>query len=401
MASRSLLTALFTILFVTCATASQGSQPTCFDAQSGACTTEVDELLSVISEHTSSDHLAYVQKKAAKVQEHEHAQEPLPETALESEPEQKAELHAWAVPLAWAYTPSPADAPVEPYGPSSWSMVAGSEACGEQGTQSPINLVFGSALLREHESPSDLKLQTLGDCKAPGFLLNERTAELEFGSDDCSKSLKVEWMGEDYALVQFHYHSPSQHTIDGGYFPMEVLHVHKTESDKPLVIAVMVAVAYEKSGVDEGPANFLYSVIGKMPQPGDDLNNNRYEYEKPTPDWNPYKQFIPDLSTGFYTYQGSLTTPPCTSGTTWIIAPKAVKIPSETLSMYRKLINSNPVNQLATFGAIVGSDDNAVPKWNDASHMTDWSYLLKCNIRPIQNMTGVNNYARYLYKIGE
>jgi len=393
----------FIIVFVAFATASQDSPPTCSDAQSGACTTEASELLSAISEHTSSDHLAYVQKKAAKVQEHRRAEEPNsePDWYLHSaSAEQNIESHAWAVPLDWSYSPSPADLPVTPYGPNMWGMAAGSEACAEQGTQSPINLVFASAVDRAHEVATDLGLQTVGNCATPGYELNERTAEVEYGTHDCSTALKATWLGRDYFLAKFHYRSPSEHTLDGGYFPMEVHHVHRDADGVALVIAVMVRVAYEQAGVDTGPAAFLLDVLSKMPSPGDDKSNNRFEETKPSDKWNPYSDFIPDLSTGFYTYLGSLTTPPCTSGTTWIIAPKPVTIPSSTLKLYRELINANPINQLSPYGNITGEGEDALPPWNPASHMTTWSYLLKCNNRPIQPLTGVNNYARFLYKIG-
>lgn len=299
-----------------------------------------------------------------------------------------------------SYTPSPADAPVEPYGPNKWGMVTGAEACDEQGTQSPINLVFDSAVVREHEVPSDLELHTLGNCSTPGYMLNERTVAMEYGSEDCSKALMVTWLGRDYALAKFHYRSPSDHTIDGGYFPMEVQHMHEDEDGVALVISVMVRVAYEPpKGVDAGPAAFLLNVLSNIPRPGDDKSNNRFEIEKSSGTWNPYTDFIPDLSAGFYTYLGSFTTPPCTSGTTWIIAFEPVTIPSSTLTLYRTLINDDPINQLAPFGTIMGDHEDALPAWVEGSHMTEWSYDLKCNSRPIQPLTGVNNPSRVLYKI--
>ena len=117
--------------------------------------------------------------------------------------------------------------------------------------------------------------------------------------------------------------------------------------------------------------------------------------------WNVYNDFLPDFYDGFQTYLGSLSTPPCTSGTRTIYNGHARYVPYSTIKMYRELINSNPHNQLASFGAIIGlDDDNAVPPWSEwqlmVSNMTEWDPALKCNARPEQPLQGKNDYMRSL-----
>lgn len=348
----------------------------------------------MISEHSTSDHIAYVQKSITKVHRHGSAQH-----SFEPSNVGAAGLQAWGEPLKWSYTPSPSYGPVEPYGPNSWSMVEGAAACAEVGSQSPIDLRFGSAIKLAHEVPADLVLVTDGDCPLPAFLTNERTVQVEYIWDDnCKTALKATYLGVNYSLEQFHYRAPSEHTIDGGYFPMEVDHVHKDANGNALVIAVMVAVGSGADDIWNKKSDFLSSVLSNAPKPGDDQANNRFEIAKASEYWNPYTDFIPDMSEGYYTYLGSLTIPPCTAGVFWIIAPKPVKIPADTVKMYRELINSNSISQVAAFGTIMGGYDQQVPNWNPESGMIGWDASLGCNTRPIQPFQGPSNPTRLLFK---
>jgi carbonic anhydrase len=113
-----------------------------------------------------------------------------------------------------------------------------------------------------------------------------------------------------YNLAQFHFHSPSEHTIDGQHFTLEVHLVHKlsTDADKLLVIGVMFQEGDSNPAVSAA-LDQLLAVQGR--------------------DWFDPVDIIKLLPSGtpqqkFYQYSGSLTTPPCTEGVQWIVAEQPI-----------------------------------------------------------------------------
>jgi len=292
-------------------------------------------------------------------------------------------------------------------GPSMWSTVAGYEACAEQGTQSPTDLPFGfpTRATPGMGLPDPLVLRHPEACDGAKFILNEHTSEVAF-EETCGDSSYLEFVTsptdktmKKWLLSQFHYHSPSEHTVDGKYFPMEVHHVHHSEDgDQALVVSVMIAVG-TPTGEDVERAQFLLDMQNLMPRPGGDAapspGGNKYEWFKEYPGLGAaYAKFI-DVSEGYFYYEGSFTTPPCTSHTNWVIAKRPVVVPQSTLDLYRELINSNTYNQLAPFEAITGH-----PLVKHAmSGAFEYDLSLGSNNRPIQPFQGADNPTRALYEV--
>jgi carbonic anhydrase len=61
--------------------------------------------------------------------------------------------------------------------------------------------------------------------------VNDHTWEVG-DSHECAEGgkLKLAWAGADYIIKQFHFHSPSEHTVDGKHFAMEAHFVFVTEA---------------------------------------------------------------------------------------------------------------------------------------------------------------------------
>jgi carbonic anhydrase len=110
----------------------------------------------------------------------------------------------------------------------------------------------------------------------------------------------IEIDGRVFDLLQFHFHTPSEHTIAGERYPLEVHLVHQGPTGKLAVIGVLYDV-----GAESRPLSGLWppwpkkvGVADKLARPFD-----------PT-------QLLPDTRT-VYRYAGSLTTPPCSEGVLW------------------------------------------------------------------------------------
>lgn len=370
----------------------------CSSAEDDSCAhvtqgigTENPEVLSLLSEHSNSDHLAYVQTKVSKVRDvRNHAFD---------EPEAEAVVQAFYSPNAWSYTLSSTEGACYPCGPNRWHEIEGAQQCGEEGTQSPIDAPVSNATSHPTINTRNISLESAADaCDTSEYVLNEDTVQMSVPAK-CSTTYKVTWLGKDFYMTDFHFHSPSEHMWDGSYLPLEVHHVHKAADGQALVVVVMAGVASSPTQVDAGRNAFLSQVFKRIPFPGEDKAHNRFISVKSTELWNPYESFIPDLGEGFFYYEGSYTTPPCTTLTVWIMSPHVVMIAQNTLALFRNLINSNPINKLTTFGNVSGQGHDAMPTWNLAAGSPQWSPELKIGNRPIQPLQGSTDPYRRFYKI--
>lgn len=130
--------------------------------------------------------------------------------------------------------------------------------------------------------------------------------------------------GKRYALQQFHFHSPSEHTVDGKHFPMEMHLVHQAEDGTLAVAAVLI---------EEGEHNKAFDPIWAMLP---DAN-------QPSRDSELLIETTPLLPTehSYYTYDGSLTTPPCSEHVTWAVLTTPVSLSKKQIMRFRAVINGN------------------------------------------------------------
>ncbi len=135
--------------------------------------------------------------------------------------------------------------------------------------------------------------------------------------------------GHTYALKQFHFHHPSEEHVDGKVYPLEAHLVHSDADGHTAVIAVLF---------DLGAANPLLDTMWK---------NIPAEKEKEA-DISSISINVADLlpaDRGYFTYMGSLTTPPCTEGVTWYVLKAHATISKEQLEAFVKLypLNARPI----------------------------------------------------------
>jgi carbonic anhydrase len=102
-----------------------------------------------------------------------------------------------------------------------------------------------------------------------------------------------------YELKQFHFHSPSEHTVNGKHSAIEMHLVNQTPEGKTAVLAVFLTL-----GKDNAALKPLFSNLPTKDDP-----------KKVDIDLN---ALLPKDHTHF-AYAGSLTTPPCTEGVQWLL----------------------------------------------------------------------------------
>ncbi len=109
--------------------------------------------------------------------------------------------------------------------------------------------------------------------------------------------------GKQYQLKQFHFHKPSEEKINGKTYDMVVHMVHADDAGNLAVVAVLV-----QKGADNQLAQELWSELPA--EKGKEVIHNDIQID--------LNQLLP-ADKGYYTFQGSLTTPPCSEGVTWFV----------------------------------------------------------------------------------
>jgi carbonic anhydrase len=136
--------------------------------------------------------------------------------------------------------------------------------------------------------------------------------------------------GRRWELQQFHFHRPSEERIDGRQFDMVVHLVHKDADGHLAVIAVLL---------ERGSAQPIVQAV---------WNNLPLEKHQEVPargviDLN--RLLPPDHR--YYTYMGSLTTPPCTEGVLWMVMQQPVQLAASQIDIFTRLypMNARPLQQ--------------------------------------------------------
>ena len=138
--------------------------------------------------------------------------------------------------------------------------------------------------------------------------------------------------GRRYHLLQFHFHTPSEHLITGHASKMEVHLVHKSDDGHLAVVGVML---------EEGMGNRHLGRLWKiMPT---EVNHEVYA--------DGSMMNVADLlpeNHAYYHYRGSLTTPPCSEGVNWFVMKDSVTLSKRAVAKFHSVVgdNARPVQAL-------------------------------------------------------
>jgi carbonic anhydrase len=133
-----------------------------------------------------------------------------------------------------------------------------------------------------------------------------------------------------HELLQFHFHKPSEEKIDGKPMAMVVHFVHKNADGKLAVLGVLLKEGNENPGIKTLWAN--------LPK------EENVEYVPEGVNFNPGNLLPREFD--FYSYEGSLTTPPCTEGVRFFILKTTVNIAKEQVQAFPFKMNARPVQPL-------------------------------------------------------
>jgi carbonic anhydrase len=207
-------------------------------------------------------------------------------------------------------------------GPTHWAALDPAYAtCGTGRHQSPIDI--------EHASAKALPAIEFAYQPLP-LVVNDTGHDFQVNAPAGSGGITIG--GDHYELVQFHFHRPSEERIHGHRYSMVAHLVHKNAKGELAVVAVLIhggeSNAFLKPVFDHLPA----SGTAQASVAGVTLNLN---------------DFLPRQH-GYYTFEGSLTTPPCSESVRWFVLKSPVEASSEQVGQFaaRYPHNARPVQPL-------------------------------------------------------
>jgi carbonic anhydrase len=138
----------------------------------------------------------------------------------------------------------------------------------------------------------------------------------------------VELDGVRYELLQFHFHTPSEHVLDGRRVPVEQHFVHSGPDGQTLVLGLFLAGGGRGGTLQD-------AVLHEMPQECGEEIEVSGDLAAALPS---------DLST--FRYDGSLTTAPYTEGVSWLVLKQHVRMSSTTVERYGEFFPDGNAREL-------------------------------------------------------
>lgn len=170
------------------------------------------------------------------------------------------------------------------------------------------------------QSPINLDKENLFDNKDKIIFHYENREN----SADARKAKHIEIGNKIYKLIKFHFHEPSEHSINHMRYPAELHMVHMDDQGKLAVVGIFISEGKE----DNQTIETLLAAVDKD-------EKTKYQAEDES-----LMSLIPN-NIEYFHYQGSLTTPPCSEGVEWYVLKTPLLISKQEMKDLKKLIPDN------------------------------------------------------------
>ncbi|CAI0374848.1 unnamed protein product [Linum tenue] len=184
-------------------------------------------------------------------------------------------------------------------GPRSWGEINPHwQACKNGTLQSPIDLLDQRVQVLSHLGRLNR------DYKPAPATVKNRGHDITVMWKGEAGEIKIN--GTEYKLLQCHWHSPSEHTINGTRYELELHLVHKCSQGNLAVVSIV----YKYGRPDRMLSKLFHHIKSVDPKQDKELgivNPGDIKFGS---------------SRKYYRYLGSLTVPPCTEGVIWTIVQK-------------------------------------------------------------------------------
>ena len=201
---------------------------------------------------------------------------------------------------------------------------------GEHGAEHWGDISSKFSLCKKGVNQSPINISSTIEAKLPELDINYQASRVSLVNN--GHTIQANISGKNtfandagkYDLRQFHFHSPSENTIDGKSFPLEMHFVHADQDGGLAVIGVM----FEKGNENKA----LSSLWQNMPE---EKNNEMLVsalFES--------QQLLPK-NKDYFRFNGSLTTPPCSEGVRWFVMQQPIEASSTQIAQFRDVMHGD------------------------------------------------------------
>jgi carbonic anhydrase len=217
--------------------------------------------------------------------------------------------------------------PESPIGPHLWGSLAFPFAtCG---AGEPVFVEVG-----KRQSPVDIVLAETIAAGLPALAFHYQA--IPFVVTTTGHDVRVNYasgsslrVGQDeYELKEFHFHAPSEHTVNGEFANAEIHLVHQNALLDLAAVGVLVKAVNVGS-----PVNPVIDAILR--------NASTESGDVPLTGFINAKDILPQFKS-YYNYSGSLSTPPCTEGVRWFVLKEPVFVSQDAIKHLHEVISKLP-----------------------------------------------------------
>lgn len=208
-------------------------------------------------------------------------------------------------------------------GPENWASLCGEDWKDCNGKeQSPINIVTNDVVT------ANLFDVSFGyNSSTVDIINNGHTVQFNYNAGSYITMNEIK-----YNLLQFHFHTGSEHIVDGYRYDMEMHLVHQDPVTKNLIVVGVFFTEGEEN-------NILTQYVNNLPtyKGGHYIDSSTFAVADMLPNNKEH-----------YTYYGSLTTPGCSEIVTWYVFKEPITASHEQLDVFRSIMHHNyrPVQKL-------------------------------------------------------
>lgn len=199
-----------------------------------------------------------------------------------------------------------------------------------------LDPAFKTCKIGKEQSPINITSATKSaDLKPIAFAYTAGAADIVNNGHTIQVNLanggSIKLGADEFKLLQFHFHTPSEEQIDGKSFPLVAHLVHKSADGKLAVVAVLFTLGKENAA--------LKNVFNAMP--------TQSGASKPLAGGFNAASLLPQ-DQAYYAFKGSLTTPPCSEGVRWQVLKQPVEMSVEQFAAFKAIypMNARPVQPL-------------------------------------------------------
>lgn len=197
---------------------------------------------------------------------------------------------------------------------------------------------FGTCAMGHTQSPIDIRTADVQAAALPAINFDYKPTPLKVIDNGHTVQVNIApgssiTVGDTrYDLLQFHFHKPSEERLNGKAYPLVVHLVHKSEAGKLAVVAVLL---------DKGARQpLIQAVFDNLPK--------AKEQETAVPGLGIDLNGLLPENRAYYSFAGSLTTPPCSEGVSWFVLKTPVQVSAEQIARFGRAyaMNARPVQPL-------------------------------------------------------